>query len=109
MSKTRRTPENGRSAREVGIEREADELVENGWCVRAGPTEFDGTTDFAGLSPDIYATRKGSVRVVVVETDAGVTDRVEALREAAAARDADFYVVHVDDSGRRVEYDRRVG
>jgi hypothetical protein len=37
-----------------------------------------------------------------------VTDRHEALRDAAATRDADFYVVHVDDTGRRVEYDRRV-
>jgi hypothetical protein len=108
MSKTRRTPGGGRSARDIGIEREADELVENGWCVRAGPAEFDAPAEFAGLSPDIYATRKGSARVVVVETSTGVTDRHEALRDAAATRDADFYVVHVDDTGRRVEYDRRV-
>lgn len=108
MSKTRRTPGGGRSAREIGIEREAAELVENGWCVRADPANFDGSAEFAGLAPDIYATRRGNARVVVVEADPGVTDRHEALGEAAAARDADFYVVRVDDSGRRVEYDRRV-
>lgn len=108
MSQTRRTPEDGPSAREVGIEREAAELVENGWCVRAAPSAFDAPTEFAGLAPDIYATRKGSARVVVVEAAESENERQDALSEAAAARDAAFYVVRVDDSGRRVEYARRV-
>lgn len=90
--------------REVGIEREAAELVENGWCVRAALPEFDRPAEFAGYSPDIYATRKGTARIAVVVSDGDATDRRDALSEAAAARDADFYVVHVDDSGRRVEY-----
>jgi hypothetical protein len=104
MSQTRTPADGGQSPREIGIEREADELVESGWCVRAGLDSFDQPSPFAGYDPDIYATRKGTARIVAVETDDDATDRHDALSEAAEARNADFYVVRVDDSGRRVEY-----
>jgi hypothetical protein len=107
MSETRRATDGGRSARDIGIEREADELVESGWCVRATLAGFDRPVEFAGHSPDIHATRKGTTRIVAVETADGATDRHDALSEAAEARGADFYVVRVDDTGRRVEYARR--
>lgn len=106
MSQTRASADGGQSPREVGIEREADELVESGWCVQAALDRFDRPGPFAGYDPDIYATRKGTARIVAVETGDGATDRHDALSEAADARDADFYVVRVDDSGRRVEYAR---
>jgi hypothetical protein len=106
MSRTRSSADGGRSPREIGIEREADELVATGWCVQAGLDSFDHPGPFAGYDPDIYATRKGSARIVAVETHDGATERHDALSGAAEARDADFYVVRVDDSGRRVEYAR---
>lgn len=108
MSQTRRSADDGQTAREIGIEREADELVDSGWCVQADLSAFDRPGEFAGHNPDIYATRKGTARIVAVESDHDGTDRLDALSEAAEARGADFYVVRVDDSGRRVEYDRHV-
>ena len=107
MSQTRTPAEDEQSPREIGIEREADELVESGWCVQAALDRFDRPGPFAGYDPDIYATRKGTARIVAIETDDDATDRHDALSEAADARDADFYVIRVDDSGRRVEYAQR--
>jgi hypothetical protein len=92
------------SARAVGVEREARELAAKGWCVRAVVRGWPTPDPLGGHRPDILATRKGATRVVVVAGDCTETDRGAALRAAAERRGGAFYLLRVDEDGRRVEY-----
>lgn len=91
--------------RERGVKREAEELENTGWSVTAAVEGWDDPDPMAGHVPDILARKQGKTRIVRIETDLGDTSpgHEEFLRRARA-HDAVYYLVYVDENGRRIQY-----
>lgn len=92
------------TAHDRGVTREAKELVRAGWSVTATVEGWDDPEPVGPGVPDIVATKRGTVRVVEVET---VDDDYEHRTVRTAVnrrRNAVFYAVIVDDNGRRIRY-----
>ncbi|SDM59929.1 hypothetical protein SAMN04487949_2211 [Halogranum gelatinilyticum] len=91
------------TAHDQGVAREAKELVRAGWSVTATVEGWDDPEPVGPAVPDIVATKRGTVRVVEVETDDGC-DHERMRRAVSRRRNAVFYAVIVDDNGRRIRY-----
>jgi hypothetical protein len=90
-------------AHQKGVRKTAKNLKNDGWNVKAAATHWDQPPLVAGHRPDVYATKKGSRRIIEIETDGGdQPDQHEAFRRSAAQRTGTvFYGYVVDAAGRR--------
>lgn len=93
------------TAHDRGVTREAKELVRAGWSVTASVDGWDDPEPVGDSVPDIVARKRGTLRVVEVETVDGDDTDHDSVRDAVRRRrNAVFYTILVDENGRRVRY-----
>lgn len=92
---------------QLGVKRTAREHENDGWKVRAEVGGWPQPPSIAGRRPDVLATKRGSRRVIEIETDANAHQgQHETFRRHAAQKtntNTIFIGYIVDSAGRRIE------
>lgn len=93
------------NAHDKGVERVADRLERDGWNVRADIAGWPQPRTIAGRRPDVIATKRGSRRIIEVETDRSDDHRQhEKFRRHQSQKANTKFIGYVVDSiGRRRE------
>lgn len=98
------------SAHDKGVKTIADEHSRNGWTVKADhvagytdPSTVGGGGRTQGRVPDIVATKRGSTRIIEVETDSGDDQAQHRVFKNHTAQKANRRLIiwQVDSAGRR--------
>lgn len=92
-------------AHQRGVKRTASEHENDGWNVRAEASGWTQPPTIAGRRPDVLATKRGSRRVIEVETDTHAHQGQHGTfrRHAAQKTNTIFIGYIVDSAGRRIE------
>lgn len=100
MARRRRVAQ---TAHDKGVRAEAKELEKKGWTVRADVSGWPTPRTVNGRRPDVIATKRGSGRIVEIETDADDDhNQHTAFRRHVGQKDNwVFYGWIVDAAGRR--------
>lgn len=92
------------SPHDKGVQAEARELQREGWNVRADHLNgWSNPPKINGHYPDVYATKRGSRRIIEIETDAS-EDKAQHTafrRHASQKQNTIFYGRVVDRGGNR--------
>ena len=92
------------SAHDKGVIAEARQLERGGWTVKADHVnQWPNPPKINGRYPDVYATKRGSCRIVEIETDRGDDGKQHTAfrRHAGQKHNTHFYSRIVDRGGNR--------
>nr|RDZ30297.1 hypothetical protein DEQ67_14615 [Haloferax sp. Atlit-48N] len=92
-------------AHQKGVNTTAEEHDRNGWNVKAALRGWTQPPTIAGHIPDVVATKRGSRRVIEIETSRNDQKRQhEAFRRHAGQKANTVFIGYVVDSaGRRID------
>lgn len=98
-------PRSDQSAHDRAVERVADRHERDGWNVRADVSGWPTPGTVAGRRPDVVATKRGSRRIIEVETDRSDDHKQHAKfrRHAGQKSNTKFLGMLVDSAGRRID------
>jgi len=92
-------------AHQRAVRRTARELEGDGWNVRADVGHWPNPPTIAGRQPDVVATKRGSRRIIEVETKTTAhQDQHETFRRHAGQKSNTVFIGYVADSeGKRID------
>jgi hypothetical protein len=92
-------------AHQKGVKRTAREHDNEGWNVRADLNGWSNPPVIAGRQPDVLATKRGSRRIIEIETEVNAhQDQHATFRRHAGQKTNTVFIGYIVDSmGRRIE------
>lgn len=99
----KRTKKN-QTAHDKGVQAQARKLDQDGWEVHADVSGWPNPPTINGRIPDVYATKRGSRRIVEVETDPDEDQKQHETfrRHAGQKHNTRLDIVVVDAGGREM-------
>lgn len=92
-------------AHQKGVRTTAKKHDQKGWNVRADISGWPQPSVIAGRRPDVVATKRGSRRIIEIETSRNAHDdqHTSFRRHAAQKSNTVFFGYVVDAAGRRID------